>query len=240
MIKFFRHIRKSLLSKGKTSKYFKYAIGEIVLVVIGILIALQINNWNEERKLKMNERDVIASLIEDLEIDYNHFAENKIHLEKQLSIVDQLISDPHDSVMKTFDLGYLRYNTDLYPISFENKIPTNIYDKKIIESIKTYYRDQQTIMNSKGDYANVVITLVRPFLRKYGVHNPKAAFTSNFDTEIINLLDEDKLSKHYKSEELGQILFELRLKAAEFIYYLDKMSQENKVLITILKEYTND
>ena len=52
MIKFFRHIRKSLLMENKTSKYFKYAIGEIILVVIGILIALQINNWNESRKLQ--------------------------------------------------------------------------------------------------------------------------------------------------------------------------------------------
>ena len=46
MIKFFRHIRKDLMEKNKTGKYFKYAIGEIILVVIGILIALQINNWN--------------------------------------------------------------------------------------------------------------------------------------------------------------------------------------------------
>lgn len=50
MIKFFRTIRQNLLSEGKTGKYLKYAIGEIILVVIGILIALQINNWNEERK----------------------------------------------------------------------------------------------------------------------------------------------------------------------------------------------
>tara|TARA_R110002051_G_scaffold264789_1_gene324684 strand:- start:4488 stop:5768 length:1281 start_codon:yes stop_codon:yes gene_type:complete len=49
MIKFFRKIRQNLLSEGKTGKYFKYAIGEIVLVVIGILLALQINNWNQER-----------------------------------------------------------------------------------------------------------------------------------------------------------------------------------------------
>ena len=49
MIKFFRHIRKDLMEKNKTAKYFKYAIGEIILVVIGIIIALQINNSNELR-----------------------------------------------------------------------------------------------------------------------------------------------------------------------------------------------
>ena len=66
MIKFFRKIRQNLLMEnlsdeqvGKTSKYFKYAIGEIVLVVIGILIALQINNWNEENKLKNQEQKYI-------------------------------------------------------------------------------------------------------------------------------------------------------------------------------------
>ena len=55
MIKFFRKIRQNLLSEGKTEKYFKYAIGEILLVVIGILIALQINNWNEQRKANKQE-----------------------------------------------------------------------------------------------------------------------------------------------------------------------------------------
>jgi len=49
-MKLFRNIRKSLLMENKTTKYLKYAIGEIVLVVIGILIALQVNNWNEHRK----------------------------------------------------------------------------------------------------------------------------------------------------------------------------------------------
>ena len=49
MIKFFRKIRKNLLNEGKATKYFKYAIGEIILVVIGILIALRINNWNETK-----------------------------------------------------------------------------------------------------------------------------------------------------------------------------------------------
>ncbi|WP_242158769.1 DUF6090 family protein [Aestuariivivens sediminis] len=50
MIKVFRKLRQQLLSEGKTGKYLKYAIGEIVLVVLGILIALSIKNWNEKEK----------------------------------------------------------------------------------------------------------------------------------------------------------------------------------------------
>ncbi|MDT0557843.1 DUF6090 family protein [Ichthyenterobacterium sp. W332] len=62
MIKFFRHIRKNLLMENKTGKYFKYAIGEIILVVIGILIALQINNWNESRNARNEEQIILKAL----------------------------------------------------------------------------------------------------------------------------------------------------------------------------------
>ncbi len=66
MIKFFRHIRQTLIMENKTGKYLKYAIGEIVLVVIGILIALQINTWNENRKLKLQEVSILKDLQTDL------------------------------------------------------------------------------------------------------------------------------------------------------------------------------
>ena len=67
MIKFFRQIRFKLMNENKTSKYFKYAIGEIVLVVIGILIALQINNWNEDRLNTKIETETLISLKQDLD-----------------------------------------------------------------------------------------------------------------------------------------------------------------------------
>ena len=69
MIKFFRKIRQNLLSEGKTGKYLKYAIGEIILVVIGILIALQINNWNERLKTEMWEEQFLIDLENELNND---------------------------------------------------------------------------------------------------------------------------------------------------------------------------
>lgn len=66
MIKFFRTIRQNLLNAGKTTKYFKYALGEIVLVVIGILIALQINNWNENLKRRAEIQKALVALRNDL------------------------------------------------------------------------------------------------------------------------------------------------------------------------------
>jgi hypothetical protein len=69
MIKLFRNIRQNLLAEGKTSKYLKYAIGEIILVVIGILIALNINNWNENQKSKKDERYVLTEVLKNLEED---------------------------------------------------------------------------------------------------------------------------------------------------------------------------
>lgn len=72
MIKIFRKIRFNLLEQSKTGKYLKYAIGEIVLVVIGILIALQINNWNEERKYRLLE----SKILKDLQSDLTHNIDN--------------------------------------------------------------------------------------------------------------------------------------------------------------------
>lgn len=69
MIKFFRKIRQNLLSEGKTGKYLKYALGEIVLVVIGILLALQLNEWNAHRKQLKLEKEYYCRLLDDVRLD---------------------------------------------------------------------------------------------------------------------------------------------------------------------------
>ena len=93
MIKFFRKIRQRLLSENKFSKYLIYAIGEIILVVIGILIALQINNWNENKKLKTEEikflKNFKQSLIADKE--FNSFRFDKYKQTKNLLLFCSII-----------------------------------------------------------------------------------------------------------------------------------------------------
>ena len=81
MIKLFRKIRQNLLNEGKTTKYFKYAIGEIVLVVIGILIALSINNWNELREKRSKEQKILVELLSQFK-DNHVQLEDKIHQRK--------------------------------------------------------------------------------------------------------------------------------------------------------------
>lgn len=66
MIKFFRKIRQNSIKNNKVFNYLKYAFGEIILVVIGILIAVQINNWNENRKVQKQEIQIYSELKSDL------------------------------------------------------------------------------------------------------------------------------------------------------------------------------
>ena len=78
MIKFFRKIRYNLMEQNKTGKYLKYAISEILLVVIGILIALSLNNWNEAKKIQDKERVVLKNLNKDFKNNQRQFNEIKL------------------------------------------------------------------------------------------------------------------------------------------------------------------
>ncbi len=84
MIKFFRKIRYDLMEKNKTGKYFKYAIGEIILVMVGILLALQVNNWNKNRQDRVSEQKYVNDLIQDLKNDDIALKRLTIFLESKL------------------------------------------------------------------------------------------------------------------------------------------------------------
>jgi len=76
MLRFFRQIRQRLLTANKFSKYLLYAVGEILLVVIGILIAIQVDNWNEERKQRIEEQKLISALIEEVTNNIDSLTKN--------------------------------------------------------------------------------------------------------------------------------------------------------------------
>lgn len=113
MIKFFRNIRRQLLGEGKTGRYLKYAIGEIVLVVIGILIALSINNWNENRKINNDITLLFTALESELEnniketsrlINYGHLMDSISTLFRENRVTREMIrNDPR--------LAYSDYRT---------------------------------------------------------------------------------------------------------------------------------
>jgi len=103
-MKIFRNVRKQLASENKIMAYLRYAIGEIVLVVIGILIALQINNWNENRKLLKQEIEIYKELKSDLlqakkEISNTINKHKKIIKSTQSLIHDIIKKEPYSPTM---------------------------------------------------------------------------------------------------------------------------------------------
>ncbi len=132
MIKFFRHIRKSLLLENKTGKYFKYAIGEIVLVVIGILIALQLNNYNET----INQNNLEQKAIQNLKLDFQY---NKSKLDKSIrelkatrSACFTILNQTGNKQEETFDIDSLLQGTPRLPQYF----PQNGFLMDLISSGK--------------------------------------------------------------------------------------------------------
>ena len=119
MIKFFRNIRQKLLTENKISKYLLYAIGEIVLVVIGILIALSINNWNEERKNNLIEKKLILNIIKDLRLDSIYISQSLIEVDAQKKVIDDIISMSLNkkNIEDYSSIGLLRYSSDFRPCS---------------------------------------------------------------------------------------------------------------------------
>ncbi len=92
MIKFFKSIRKSLIPQNNFSKYLIYAIGEIFLVVVGILIALSLNNWNEDRKDKKLEKYYLHRLIGDLQEDVAEIDTTVKYASEYISIGNSILT----------------------------------------------------------------------------------------------------------------------------------------------------
>lgn len=184
MIKFFRKIRQGLLSGGKTSRYFKYAIGEIILVVIGILLAIQLNELNEKRKDSEKELSFLSKLKDDIQLDIlnanesdSMFASNASSSEKALQIFyrAKTIKDilAVDSLFKT---------------AWTNlKISRKTYDE-ILNTSGIYILKNKTLLNHITDYYALIETTQHDIV---GLNNSSQAFFASPDLIPHMLLVKD-------------------------------------------------
>jgi hypothetical protein len=209
MINFFRNIRKKLANENKPLKYLRYAIGEIVLVVFGILIALQINNWNENRKLRNDEIILLIEVKSNLELTLNQLKidslKNSNHIHQYGKIKHFIKEDLSYSVELDTAFGGLKSWSSPYPIytaystlktkgldiisntSIRNKI-VDLYEYKFTRISNDYDKAEWTL------YESTVLPFYSKYIRIYRGDSLKLARPNNFEVlkrndEFINLLE---------------------------------------------------
>jgi Family of unknown function (DUF6090) len=205
MLKFFRNMRKNMINENKTGKYLKYAIGEIVLVVIGILIAVQINTWNENRKDRILEKEYLTRLLEDIKFDISWC--NTYILDRYKRKVESLENGKayyqgnyviKDTLQFLKNIGYggvfgyaafiLNKNTYNELISTGNL--RKIKSDKLRTQITNYYETSNANSEGSRDYISGYINFTNSF----------TAFNTN-KPDVFAEFDQKLLLKRIKTEE---------------------------------------
>jgi hypothetical protein len=182
MIKLFRNIRKNLLTEGKTTKYFKYAIGEIVLVVIGILIALSLNNWNTDNANKKIVLKNSKTLIQNLEKD-SVFCKNKIRAiqkqEDELSSLQARLSSRTATLDTLIKIVRYEFNPLTLTINFQNENAyktmvlsgeINLFDSQLTQAIYDLYKKHEFIEKVSEDNFKVYVDAVQSYQESYSLN----------------------------------------------------------------------
>ncbi|RIA09216.1 hypothetical protein OE09_1045 [Flavobacteriaceae bacterium MAR_2010_72] len=218
MIKFFRKIRYNLMETGKTSspaeasakagKYFKYAIGEIILVVIGILIALSINNWNEKQIEKKQIRNIYARIVKDFNNSVVEIDSGIEDMNSNIPIMFQLMREEmdRDSLLTNMDY-FLKYfnSTSGFPDiqihdkgvrMLETKIGLNYeFSTEYSEALILLYSEfLYEIEIDRYDLINVYIVL-RDYQTHKGVR-PIRLVTNGIPRSVDMMLEDDIYKNH--------------------------------------------
>jgi len=231
MIKFFRKIRQNLLRENKTVKYLRYTIGEIVLVVIGILIALQINNWNQKRNNATQELQLLKSC--------------KIGLQKDLSDIDINIKIHSQSIASAeLILKIIEDNqpyNDTLSKHFGNVLATTefIYSTSSFETIKSKGIDLISNITLRNLIIDVYDSNYTFFLKLNHRHSAEISrgstdiFSTRFEeSDKYKIIDRDNIQ--------GSIVpldFESLKKDQEFLYYIKSL--KNKTILFVNFSYNN-
>jgi hypothetical protein len=193
------------MEKNKTGKYLKYALGEIILVVFGILIALQINNWNEQRKDKVKEQIVLRQLQEDYQSNLLQLEEKMATREKMLISAVQLLNafdEPieiiRDSLIK--DLATIRNDPTFDPIQSDIASSENlrlIRNNKLKRLLSNWSSDVVGVLEIEKIWTKLVYEQYMPTISELGVGREINNCFMN-DSEHYWLLD--KNTNSFKGE----------------------------------------
>jgi len=182
MIKFFRKIRYDLMEKNKKGKYLKYAIGEIVLVVVGILIALQINNWNEKKNNQTQAKEHLETIKLNLKDDIiqaeNLLLETETTLEYSNDFLDQFKTlKPFDNNIQLYMI-YLMYerNLEVNESGFSTLLNSNgmsYLDGNLQVKILDYYRYTEQLKSREENANSDIKTMYEPYVKEnyYWIYN---------------------------------------------------------------------
>ena len=238
MIKFFRKIRYDLMEKNKTGKYFKYAIGEIILVVIGILIALQINNWNEHRKAKINEKDLYGRILVDLQIDENRINEHIVYYNKDQEILNNIYQETqefssNDSITEFATIRAARIFDLILSVNYSN-VTKEIKRRQILDNIDHYFIEEQHVKDAFKMMSEFKEEHLKPYLAKYGINDAKELFNNHqlsyYELREKNVFSYSKLKEQYGTVELEQMLFDLGIRTSWAKTALEDLLKTNKNL----------
>ena len=207
MINFFRRIRQKLLSENKFSKYLLYAIGEIALVMIGILLALQVNNWNEQRKDNATEQKMLTALQEDLLINIDRLKRDILLEQNTIDQAHKIIT--HLDERKPYDL------------SLDAIFAEAIYSPDIVLSISSYES-----LKFKG------IDIIQSEALRKGIVNLFDVVLSNLIAETVRLENQfwpagvlPVIHKHFR-QKMGL----KELKPTNYVALMDDATYKNMVM----------
>jgi hypothetical protein len=244
MIAIFRRIRKKLADENKPVKYARYAFGEIILVVIGILIALQINNWNQSQKELNKEIQLYSEIYVDLKDEslrieghieeVNKYQKLHFHIYNESKGKAQYDPDQYYNFLHWIHRYHMFFN-EKYALILGTISNGNVQDRL------KYYLNQERITNDAvSEWNEYKLHIVRPFLSSHDINNSEAFFsTQNPDFTALTrmeFIEHSQLKKMYGSMEFDQLFFDLRFKTSWMLQNLIWLKGSNKDFIEIIED----
>ncbi len=251
MIPFFRKIRKQFADDNKPLKYLRYAIGEIVLVVIGILIAIQINNWNENKKLKLIEYKVLTAVHQDL-IKTLKDVEDDTHL-NEMSLNSALNIQKYingksiltDSLILDFEIAsfdYKLYDLQAAYKSLQSKGIETISDEEIRSRIVFFYESSVPFLKRSENPPKLFNKLLFPYYKKHFKVNKNNSLPTYFGHSHLDIKYADNTIAGYipLNEEFLKSDPEFEIIIREVIYNRRQVLSLYKKELLILSTLVED